>query len=285
MWNAAISALNWAIAHKEEYNIVSVNMSFGDSFEHATDCEHDIFTNPMQHLRNAGIIPVAASGNSAFSHGIASPACTPAAVAVGAVYSAGWGEIGFPYCSDASSQADQITCFSNSSSKVALLAPGARITAANISMDGTSQATPHVAGAIAVLRSAFPSETMSQTLLRLTTTGVRIQDAHNGLSFPRISLSGAVAYNGIVHGAFSINYGSPTVAQSSVVLDIAAPNGVNQVCISNSDTCYGWTGLTSQMLWNLTPGTGTKTVSMWFKDYLGNTSEISRQSIEVVPST
>jgi uncharacterized repeat protein (TIGR01451 family) len=73
-----------------------------------------------------------------------------------------------------------------------ILAPGALITAAGITDAGTSQATPHVAGAIAVLRSTYPSETLTQTQTRLTSSGVPITDSRNGIVKPRLNLLEAV---------------------------------------------------------------------------------------------
>jgi uncharacterized repeat protein (TIGR01451 family) len=62
------------------------------------------------------------------------------------------------------------------------------ITAAGITEGGTSQASPHVAGAIAVLRSTFPSETLAQIQTRMTSSGVSITDSRNGLAKPRLDL-------------------------------------------------------------------------------------------------
>jgi hypothetical protein len=55
-------------------------------------------------------------------------------------------------------------------------------------MAGTSQAAPHAAGAIAVLRAAFANESADQTLARLTGGGVPVTDARNGIVTPRLSL-------------------------------------------------------------------------------------------------
>lgn len=93
-----------------------------------------------------------------------------------------------PLCTDATTAADKVTCFSNSATFLDLLAPGALITAAGITQAGTSQAAPHVAGAIAVLRAAFTAETPDQIVARLTGNGVSVTDARNGIVTPRLQL-------------------------------------------------------------------------------------------------
>jgi subtilisin family serine protease len=55
-----------------------------------------------------------------------------------------------------------------------MLAPGVGITAAGITMSGTSQATPFVAASLAVLRNMFPSYTLAQIVAALTSTGVMV---------------------------------------------------------------------------------------------------------------
>jgi subtilisin family serine protease len=62
-------------------------------------------------------------------------------------------------------------------------------------MGGTSQATPHVSGAVAVLRAAFPDDTLDETVARLTSTGVPITDSRNGVTVPRLDILAAVVTN------------------------------------------------------------------------------------------
>jgi hypothetical protein len=177
--NRIIDAINWTIANKAAYNIVAINMSLGGGSS-GTPCDNDVFASSVAEARAAGILSAVASGNNGFTNMLSSPACVPSAVSVGAVYDGGPGT---PWNSE-----DRVPSWSNSADFLTLLAPGSYITAAGISMQGTSQATPHVAGAIAVLRSAFPLDTPSQIVSRMTASGIPVLDIRNDITKPRIDL-------------------------------------------------------------------------------------------------
>ncbi len=186
-----ISAMNWAIANQAAYNVVAINMSLGDGNKYTAACSSgNPFLTPVTNVRNAGMQVVVAAGNEAYTNGLSSPACTPGAISVGAVYDANYGGLnwGSTLCTDATTATDQVTCFSNSASFLTLLAPGALITAADITEGGTSQASPHVAGAVAVLRALYPAENLSQIQTRMTGGGVSITDPRNGIAKPRLNL-------------------------------------------------------------------------------------------------
>ncbi|MGB0127799.1 MAG: S8 family serine peptidase, partial [Rhodocyclaceae bacterium] len=148
----------------------------------------------------------------------ASPACTPGAVSVGAVYSGNFGGVGWGACTDSTTAADKVTCFSNSASFLSVLAPGAIITAGGVSLGGTSQAAPFIAGSVAVLRAAYPAETLDQTVSRITSSGSPVTDARNGLSKPRLNLQAAA---GVGNSETSGSQDVPTLPEWAAILAAA----------------------------------------------------------------
>ena len=195
-----LNAMNTAISTQATYHIAAISLSLGDGSVNATPCTGSIFAAAVAGASNAGIMTVAAAGNSGAKTGVGNPACAPGVVSVGAVYDAAYGTVGWNataasggVCYDASAP-DQVTCFSQSASYLSMLAPGTFVNAPNASFQqsGTSQATPHVSGAIAVLRARYPAESLSETLQRLQLSDKRDTDAANGLTTPRLDLLAAV---------------------------------------------------------------------------------------------
>lgn len=189
-----LNGINWAIKNKSRYNIVALNLSLGMGVRQTTECKGSWASTPFANARAAGILPVVAAGNEGFSDGVSEPACAPGAVRVGAVYDTAMGQVGWGLCTDVATAPDLVTCFSNGGPLLSLLAPGALINAAGITQGGTSQAAPHVAGAIAVLRAPrMPApESISNTVLRLRSHGRPVTDPRTGLVAPRLDLGAAV---------------------------------------------------------------------------------------------
>jgi subtilisin family serine protease len=187
-----VAGIDWVIEHQAEYNIVALNMSLGGG-NYSAECPGTSYDIAMTAALEAGVASAVATGNNGWNNRIASPACAPSAVKVGAVYDNSYGTIRWSGCTDSTTEADKVTCFSNSASFVDLLAPGALIDAGGYRMGGTSQATPHVAGALAVMAAAYPMEDPEDWTQRLIDTGVSITDHRNSLSFPRIDVEAAVA--------------------------------------------------------------------------------------------
>lgn len=216
-----VDAIDWAIANQSTYNIVAINMSIGSGV-YTSPCTNTVqlpnpLRTPIVNARAAGILSVASSGNNASSTGISNPACTPEAVSVGAVYDANLGSRAYTACTDSTTAADQVVCFSNSASFLTMLAPGAAITAAGSTGSGTSQSSPHAAAAVAMLRAAYPGDTLDTTITRLTNNGVPVTDPRNGIARPRVHLLAAVgAVNNAFAGAVVVNGNSGTVHGYSV---------------------------------------------------------------------
>lgn len=206
--DSAARGMDWAIVNRDQYNIVAANMSFGISQKFTDTCGAGqlggtgpaaAFVDAFARLRAARIAPVVAAGNDAYTNGVAFPACVAGAVVVGAIYDSNIpGGQAYGSCTDATRNANAVTCFSNSSNMVTLLAPGANITAGGWTMAGTSQAAPHVAGALAVLRgaNAAPTDSVQDGVNRLLAFGPVVTDPRNGVSKPRLNLFGAL--NGLV---------------------------------------------------------------------------------------
>lgn len=189
-WSTDILAgINWVIDQKTDHgvNMVAINLSLGGPENLPGICISSSFRTAIQDARSEGIMTVASSGNDGWTDEISFPACIPEVVSVGAVYDSNIGGVTYSTCTDVTSAPDQVTCFSNSSSELTLLAPGAQITAAGLTLFGTSQAAPHVSGALAILRSAFPAESLDDTLSRMQDTGVPVFDHRNSITKPRLS--------------------------------------------------------------------------------------------------
>lgn len=220
------AALNWVANNAGTLNIKAANMSLGGG-AYTTTCRSAL-TQTFQKIRNSGVIPIVAAGNSGNTNRISHPACVQGAVSVGAVYDANIGRVSYRSCTDRNSYADKVACFSNSASFLSILAPGTEINAGGVVMSGTSQATPHVAGAVAVLRAnnALPNESLDSIVNRLRDTGTWITDQRNGLRFPRLNLEAAVS---------GINTNNPTPVTPSVPQPI---NPTNPNPINPSKNCY-----------------------------------------------
>lgn len=175
--------------------IAAVNVSLA-SEQWAVPCDGraPVFADMVERLRKAGIATVTATGNDQFDGFVGFPSCLSGALSVAAT-----------------TKDDALWPFSNIASLTKLLAPGAAIRAGvprgsacaphggrYCTEDGTSLAAPHVAGAVALMRSARPAASVDDVLAALNCSGRLVQGIsafHHADAFhrPRIDVLGAWA--------------------------------------------------------------------------------------------
>jgi subtilisin len=179
-----LAGLEYVLGLQPARSIASVNLSLGGG-HHVADCPDHLagtYKPAVDNLRSVGIATVVASGNEGFNDGVAAPACVPTVITVGAT-----------------TKADQVWERSNSSSQVELLAPGVGINSSVPGgrfavFNGTSMATPHVAGAWAVMRQVHRTASVDAVLAALRTTGLPVADPDNGVTAPRIRVLSASVF-------------------------------------------------------------------------------------------
>ncbi len=194
-----VGAMDWVVANQATFGIDVMSMSLGSGQSFTGTCDSYITASASiaSEAKARGIVIVAASGNGASKSAMSWPACLSDVVSVGSVYDANIGSRFFSVCGDPSTAADQVTCYSNSSPALDILAPSeaAETAAAGgglISFGGTSSATPFAAGLFAVLAAEAPSATPDELIALVEDTGVPIQDPGNGSVRPRVDFVGAL---------------------------------------------------------------------------------------------
>lgn len=258
-----LTAMNTILQDQDVYNYVATNLSLSDGSSNPSQCSGSVFAAAITSLSDAGILSVAAAGNSGSKSGLGDPACVPGIVSVGAVYNGSYGTIGWGasadsggVCTDSNTTADTIPCFSQSANYLTVLAPGTFVNAPNSSFQfsGTSQATPHVTGSVAVLRSRYPAEPISQTVQRLQSTPFHDTDSADGMASARIDLQSSVneATGVALSGSgptqatqgtqsnysITVTNGGPLVATNLLVTD-NLPSGATFVSASSGCTDAG----------------------------------------------
>ncbi len=180
--SAAVAALNYATMMRQSrgVNVVATNNSWGGGGASTA------LTNAIVNGGNAGILTVAAAGNESANNEVTPsyPANVPSNFVISVA---------------ATDSSNRLASFSNYGvTTVDVGAPGVAIRSTTpnntySSYSGTSMATPHVAGMVALMAAANPRATAAQ-----------IRSAILSTSVPIASLAGKVATGGLVNVAAAV---------------------------------------------------------------------------------
>lgn len=185
-WSSVICGIDWVTANAATYNIKVANMSLGGSGSNDGNCGNtngDALHKAICRSRDAGVTYVVAAGNEGANTSLSVPASYDDAVITVSALADSDGTSGGLGSSSGYGADDTFASFSNYGTAVDIAAPGVNIKSTWKSggyqtISGTSMATPHVAGAAALLLKANPSFTWMQVRDGLRAAGEILGAGH-----------------------------------------------------------------------------------------------------------
>ena len=182
-----LCGIDWVTAQRDRANrskplfeVANMSISFGMGRRAECGDERDPVHEAICRSVKRGIVYVVAAGNESHNARLNRPAAYDEVITVSALadYDGRGGGLGrsssCPYWSG--DRDDAFTSFSNFGADIDMIAPGRCVLSTFTRkryawMSGTSMASPHVAGAVAVYRAMYPRATPSQVRMALKAVG------------------------------------------------------------------------------------------------------------------
>ncbi len=186
--SSILNSIEWCIANATKFNITIISLSLGGGL-YSQYCEYldpyPAMTSAINAAINQNISVIVATGNEYNLTHIAYPACIQKTIKVGSTIK----------------NPESISDFSNRWALDMINAPGTLINSTLINggyglKNGTSMATPHIAGAVAIINQYFKSQGITKTPTEinniLINTGKIIYDSPSERNYTRIDLFSAI---------------------------------------------------------------------------------------------
>ncbi|MBW2993051.1 S8 family serine peptidase, partial [Candidatus Woesearchaeota archaeon] len=261
-----IAGIDWCINNSLKYNISVISMSLGVRYDYNQDYCDDDFPAERDAINSAvgsGIFIAIASGNDGpYGSGISAPSCIFNATPVGGV-----------------NPSDSGLEFQRGS-LLNLIAPSNSITSTVLNngfadKSGTSMATPHAAGAAALLQQYKQiTENTSFTPQELEdlfdNTGRQIYDSATSKNYSRIDVFSAVISQDSISPVINISYPENNTAfNSSASINITSSEELSSALLEWEGTNESMSG--SRVTWHkLKYGHGIYLYRIWGNDSAGN---------------